>query len=145
MTLAQVTKLDASKYAKEQNELQVRIAELQSLLGDRKALISLLKKEMQQLIKQFGDERRTVIDVEGLSNEPVTVVESLHTREPLTIAVTRHNALKALPRCLQRTRVSDCHTSYSFRDTIGQGRAFASFIGTGYSRGDHHDFACDQL
>ena len=65
MTLAQVTRLDAGKYAKEKEELQVRISELELLLSDRNALMQLLKKEMQQLIKQFGDERRTVIDVEG--------------------------------------------------------------------------------
>ena len=97
MTLSQVTKMDASKYAKEKAELEARIAELTSLLNDRKALISLLKKEMQQLIKQFGDERRTVIDVEGMAHEPVTEVASLHEREPLTVVLTRHGALKALP------------------------------------------------
>ena len=97
MTLAQVTRLDASKYAKEKSELETRISELQNLLGDRKALISSLKKEMQRLIKQFGDERRTVIDAEGLAHEPVTEVALLHEREPLTIAMTRAGALKALP------------------------------------------------
>src|SRR5437899_10815607 len=65
MTLAQVTRLDASKYAKEKEELLVRIGELERLLGDRNELIALLKKEMQQLIKQFGDDRRTIIEVEG--------------------------------------------------------------------------------
>ncbi|TME00604.1 MAG: DNA topoisomerase [Chloroflexi bacterium] len=97
MTLAQVTRLDASKYAKEKEELQVRIAELQLLLSDRNAMLQLLKKEMQQLIKQFGDERRTVIDVEGQIHEPIKEVASLHEREPLTIAYTRAGALKALP------------------------------------------------
>jgi DNA gyrase subunit A len=97
MTLAQVTKMDASKYAKEKTELETRIAEIQTLLSDRKALITLLKKDMQQLIKQFGDERRTVIDGDGLAHEPVTAVASLHEREPLTIALTRHGAIKALP------------------------------------------------
>src|SRR5438045_2145621 len=71
MTLAQVTRLDASKYAKEKEELQARISELERLLSDRKALIALLKKEMQQLIKQFGDERRTTIDVEGQIHETI--------------------------------------------------------------------------
>ncbi|HEY3992363.1 MAG TPA: DNA gyrase subunit A [Ktedonobacteraceae bacterium] len=97
MTLAQVTKLDASKYANEKVELETRINELQALLNDRKALIALLKKEMQQLIKQFGDERRTVIEVDGLAHEPVTEVAYLHEREPLTVAMTRQGALKALP------------------------------------------------
>src|SRR5690348_10136004 len=97
MTLAQVTRLDAGKYANEKEELQVRISELERLLSDRKALIALLKKEMQQLIKQFGDERRTTIDVEGQVHIPITAVASLHEREPLVIAFTRSGTLKALP------------------------------------------------
>jgi len=97
MTLAQVTRLDAGKYAKEKEELQVRISELELLLSDRKALITLLKKEMQQLIKQFGDERRTVIDLEGKAQAPVEEVASLHKQEPLIIALTGSGALKSLP------------------------------------------------
>lgn len=96
MTLAQVTRLDASKYAKEKEELVTRIAELERLLGDRKELVALLKKEMQQLIKQFGDERRTIIEVEGQAHAAVTEVAHLHEREPLAIAFTRSGALKAL-------------------------------------------------
>src|SRR5712692_867583 len=97
MTLAQVTRLDAGKYAREKEELQVRISELELLLSDRKALITLLKKEMQQLIKQFGDERRTVIDLEGKAQAPVEEVASLHKQEPLIIALTGSGALKSLP------------------------------------------------
>jgi DNA gyrase subunit A len=97
MTLAQVTRLDAGKYAREKEELQARINELEALLSDRKALITLLKKEMQQLIKQFGDERRTIIDVEGQAHTPVEEVASLHEQEPLVIALTRASTLKSLP------------------------------------------------
>jgi DNA gyrase subunit A len=97
MTLAQVTRLDASKYAKEKEELQARISELEHLLANREALIALLKKEMQQLIKQFGDERRTVIETEGQANAPVTEVASLHEREPMALAFTRSGAIKSLP------------------------------------------------
>ncbi len=113
MTLAQVTKLDASKYAQEKAGLEERIAELTALLNDRKALIALLKKEMQQLIKQFGDERRTVIDVEGLAHEPVTEVASLHEREPLTVALTRQGALKALPAGTFALKGRDGDASYT--------------------------------
>lgn len=97
MTLAQVTRLDASKYAKEKEELQARITELELLLADRKALLALLKKEMQLLIKQYGDERRTTIDVEGQVHAPIKEVASLHEREPLAIAYTRAGTLKVLP------------------------------------------------
>lgn len=97
MTLAQVTRLDANKYAREKEELLARINELERLLGDRKELIAFLKKEMQQLIKQFGDERRTIIEVEGQADAAVTEVTSLHEREPLVAAFTRSGALKTLP------------------------------------------------
>ena len=107
MTLAQVTRLDASKYVKERDELQGRIGELERLLSDRKALIILLKKEMQQLIKQFGDERRTVIDAQGQVLAPIERVASLHEREPLLIAFTRSGALKALPADTFKARGKD--------------------------------------
>ena len=97
MTLAQVTRLDAGKYAREKEELQARIDELEALLSDRKALVTLLKKEMQQLIKQFGDGRRTIIEVEGQAHAPVEEVASLHEAEPLVIAYTRAGTLKSLP------------------------------------------------
>jgi len=112
MTLAQVTRLDAGKYAKEKAELQARISELEYLLAHRDALIALLKKEMQQLIKQFGDERRTVIEVEGQAHAPVTEVASLHEREPLVIAYTRAGALKALPADTYKPKGKDGDATY---------------------------------
>jgi DNA gyrase subunit A len=113
MTLAQVTRLDASKYTKEREELQVRIGELERLLSDRKALITLLKKEMQQLIKQFGDERRTVIDAEGQVLAPIERVASLHEREPLLITFTRNGALKALPADTFKAKGKDSNALYT--------------------------------
>ncbi|MBE3559020.1 MAG: DNA topoisomerase [Ktedonobacteraceae bacterium] len=97
MTLAQVTRLDAGKYAREKDELQARIAELERLLADRKLLIATLKKQMQQLIRQFGDERRTSIDADGHIHMPIEEVASLHEREQLTVALTRSGTIKALP------------------------------------------------
>ncbi len=113
MTLSQVTRLDAGKYAKEREELQSRIAELERLLSDRKALIALLKKEMQQLIKQFGDERRTVIDAQGQVLAPIERVASLHEREPLLIAFTRSGSLKALPAETFKARGKDAASLYT--------------------------------
>jgi len=113
MTLAQVTRLDASKYAREKEELLARIAELERLLGDRKELIALLKKEMQQLIKQFGDERRTIIEVEGQAHAAVTEVASLHELEPLVIAFTRNGALKTLPADTFTPRGKNGDTAYT--------------------------------
>jgi DNA gyrase subunit A len=97
MTLAQVTRLDADKYARESEDLLRLVAELEQRLSDRGGLIALLKQEMQQLLKRFGDERRTVIEREGQAHTPVTEVANLHQREPLLIASTRGGGIKALP------------------------------------------------
>ncbi|GER91470.1 DNA gyrase subunit A [Dictyobacter vulcani] len=113
MTLAQVTRMDASKYAREKEELVLRIQELEHLLGDRKVLIAALKKEMQQLIKQFGDERRTVIDAENNVLTPIEKVESLHQREPLLIGFTRNQTLKALPIETYKPRGKNGSTPYT--------------------------------
>ena len=113
MTLSQVTRLDAGKYAREREELQSRITELERLLSDRKALIALLKKEMQQLIKQFGDERRTVIDAQGQILAPIERVASLHEREPLLVAFTRNGSLKALSSETFKARGKDVASLYT--------------------------------
>jgi DNA gyrase subunit A len=112
MTLAQMTRLDAGKYAKEKEELQARIRELERLLSDRKELVSLLKKEMQQLIKQFGDERRTAIDAEGQLHAPIEEVASLHEREPLVVAFTRNATLKTLPPETFKPKGKNGNTDY---------------------------------
>jgi len=48
-------------------------------------------------MKHFGDERRTIIDADGLAHAPVAEVASLHEREPVIVAYTRAGALKSLP------------------------------------------------
>ena len=113
MTLAQVTRLDAGKYAKEKEELRTRISELERLLSDEKELTSLLKKEMQQLIKQFGDERRTTIDVDGQLHAPIEEVARLHEREPLVVAFTRNGTLKALSSETFKPKGKNGNTDYT--------------------------------
>nr|BBH92601.1 DNA gyrase subunit A [Thermogemmatispora argillosa] len=97
MTLSQVTRLDAARYQREREELLARVTELEHLLSDRRALIALLKREMQQLIRQFGDARRTLIDAQARSDEPVREVLPLYERTPLTLVLTRSGTVKALP------------------------------------------------
>jgi DNA gyrase subunit A len=112
MTLAQVTRLDVGKYAKEEVALQARIDELERLLSDHKLLIAMLKKEMQQLIKQFADARRTRVDVDGQVHRPITEVASLHERQPLTIAYTCAGTLKKLSADAYKPKGKDGRALY---------------------------------
>src|SRR5690606_34747356 len=65
MTLAQVTRLDAAKYAEEKKELTKRIKELQALLASEAKKVALLKEELTAIAQEHGDDRRTRIDREG--------------------------------------------------------------------------------
>jgi DNA gyrase subunit A len=97
MTLSQVTRLDAGKYNAEKEELTARITELEDLLSDPQRLVALLKKEMTDLVKRFGDERRTIIDAEGSANAEVAEIANIVTYKEVLVALTRDGAVKALP------------------------------------------------
>jgi len=62
MSLSQVTKPDAGKYQTEREELLNKIGGHAELLASRPRRIALLKSELKDTEKKFGDVRRTVID-----------------------------------------------------------------------------------
>jgi len=61
MPMRRITGLEKEKLIEEQAELQQRIDELETLLGDRHELMKSLKKELRSLKRKYGDERRTRI------------------------------------------------------------------------------------
>ena len=97
MTLSQVTRLDAGKYSQEKIELAARIAELEDLLANPPKLVALLKREMQEIIKRFGDDRRTIIDAEGTATTAIAEVASIVDRKQVLIALTREGTIRTLP------------------------------------------------
>ena len=62
MSLSQVTRPDAGRYQNEKNELATKIAHHEELLASRPKRIALLKNELKDTEKKFGDNRRTTID-----------------------------------------------------------------------------------
>src|SRR5438445_1461552 len=61
MTLAQVTRMDLASYRGEKKELQEKISYLEDLLAHEAKQVSLIKDEMQAVVNDFGDDRRTTI------------------------------------------------------------------------------------
>ncbi len=81
--LRQLARLEAIKIEQEIDKLQGEQAELQTLLGDDKALTRRVIKEIEADAKQFGDARRTLIQAESratldlrVPDEPVSVIVS---------------------------------------------------------------------
>jgi DNA gyrase subunit A len=96
MTLAQVTRLDAGKYADEKKTLTVRIAALEALLASEKKKIALLKKELREIIEAHGDERRTAIDDADNAGETLQLA-NLVEEQDILILQSEIDRIKAVP------------------------------------------------
>ncbi|HUY99704.1 MAG TPA: DNA gyrase subunit A [Thermomicrobiaceae bacterium] len=106
MTLSQVTKLDASKYAEEKKELARRIKELTALLASEAKKVALLKEELATIVADHGDARRTRID-DGTGGAEIQAVESLVEERPVLLVVAESGKVKAVPEnAFRRSRLS---------------------------------------
>ncbi len=97
MTLSQVTRLDAGKYSREKEELTARIGELESLLADPARLVALFKKELNELVKRFGDDRRTVVDPQSATESQVLEIANIVEHKNVLVALARDGGIKTLP------------------------------------------------
>lgn len=127
MSLSQVTRPDSGKYQSEKAELEGQIAHHEMLLANRDRRIALLKQELQETAKKFGDGRRTILDHSemagvstgpsasnasvggaGLSGNEATASGSVPSattalkqavvlREPLALALYTDGTIKATP------------------------------------------------
>jgi len=98
MSLSQVTRPDAGKYQAERTELVGKIGKHEELLESRPKRIALLKLELRETEKKFGDARRTVLDAAELSASTEAVeVAQLSAREAVTLALYADGTIKATP------------------------------------------------
>ncbi len=61
MRLSQLTKLETGKLTDEKKKLEEAIAYLKKILGSEQEILGVIKKEVQELKREYGDERRTKI------------------------------------------------------------------------------------
>src|SRR5439155_12154975 len=79
----------------EYKDLQERIGELRSILGDPARIDGVIKEELLELREIYGkkDERRTEI----VAAEDEFELEELIAEEDMVIAITRANYIKRIP------------------------------------------------
>ena len=65
LQLHRLTKLSIDEISNELKDVRDRITEFQSILGSEKKLRNVIVKELEEVKKQYGDERRTVIEDEA--------------------------------------------------------------------------------
>jgi DNA gyrase subunit A len=94
MTLKRLTGLECQKIEEEYLELIKLIAKLKSILASKAKVLQLIKDELFELKKKFGDERRTEI---LMSETEDFSIEDLIAEEDMVITISHQGYIKRLP------------------------------------------------
>lgn len=94
MQLRTLAGLERQKIEDELDQLRKIISELESILADEQRILDIVKEEMLQLKKQYGDERRTKVvpsELDKMSDE------DLVPDEQVVVTLTNANYIKRSP------------------------------------------------
>ncbi|MBX3464358.1 MAG: DNA gyrase subunit A [Planctomycetes bacterium] len=91
MRLARLTGLEIEKLEEEHREVREKIAYYKTILSDRSVLLGLMKKDLQEMVEQYGDARRTEISDEEVGS---FVAEDLIPEEMMVVTVTHEGYIK---------------------------------------------------
>ena len=92
MRLRKLTGLERDKLEQDYKDVQETIAYLEDLLSSREKIMGVVKDELQDEKKNFGDERRTQMSA---TKEDFTLTD-LIPDEPMTITLTKQNYIKRM-------------------------------------------------
>jgi DNA gyrase subunit A len=90
LQLHRLTRLSIDEIVKELTEVRGRIAEYEAILGSEKKLRSVIVKELEEVKKKYGDERRTQIQDEAAEIN----LEDLIADEQVAVTVSHSGYLK---------------------------------------------------
>ena len=93
MRLQRLTFLEQDKLKNEHDELIVLIKELKDILSNEKRIYELIKRDLNYLKKEYGDERRTEI-IEGYEE---IETEDLIKKEKVVVTLSHKGYVKRLP------------------------------------------------
>ena len=93
LQLHRLTRLSIDEILKELAEVRDRIAEYEAILGSEKKLRNVIIKELEEVRKKYGDERRTVIQDEAAEIS----LEDLIADEQVAVTVSHSGYLKRTP------------------------------------------------
>jgi DNA gyrase subunit A len=93
LQLHRLTRLSIDEIIKELAEVRGRIAEYEAILGSEKKLRGVIIKELEEVKKKYGDERRTIIQDEAAEIN----LEDLIADEQVAVTVSHSGYLKRTP------------------------------------------------
>ena len=94
MRLKRLTGLERGKIESELGQLLEEIAELKSILASNEKVMNIIKEEMLEIKRKYGDERRTSIDMTAVD---YIEDESLIPVEDIVVALTHKGYIRRMP------------------------------------------------
>ncbi|MBR3660391.1 MAG: DNA gyrase subunit A [Bacilli bacterium] len=101
MRLRRLTGLERSKVEAELEELVIKIADFKDILAKPERVDAIIKEEMLEIKKKYGDDRRTHIDMTAISS---IEDEALIPVESILVTLTNKGYIKRVPVSEYRTQ-----------------------------------------
>jgi DNA gyrase subunit A len=101
MRLGQLVNLEQQKLADEHAELLTEIAGYVEILADPERIYAIIRDDMEEAKRRFGDPRRTEISGEELGNIDL---EDLITEETMVVSITHRGYIKRIPASTYRAQ-----------------------------------------
>ncbi len=92
MQLRRLTGLEQEKINAEYQELKQKIAEYEAILADRQKILAIIKKELQEDLDKFGDDRRTQI----IPFHDELSIKDLTPDIPMAVFITKQGYIKRI-------------------------------------------------
>ncbi len=103
MKLSRLTNLESGKIQSEASDLEITITKLKAILVDRVAVFRIIKDELEELRSEYGDPRRTTIDVADVVKESANG-ELLIQPEDVVVTMTADGFIKRQPVTVYRSQ-----------------------------------------
>ncbi|MEM7559181.1 MAG: DNA gyrase C-terminal beta-propeller domain-containing protein, partial [Planctomycetota bacterium] len=101
MRLGQLVNLEQEKLTNEHADLLEEIEGYLEILSDEANIYAIIKDEMEEISKRFGDDRRTQISNEEIGNYNM---EDLITEETMVVTISHRGYIKRIPSTTYRAQ-----------------------------------------
>ncbi|MBC8869168.1 MAG: DNA gyrase subunit A [Planctomycetes bacterium] len=101
MTLGQLVNLEQERLGDEHRKLLEEIIELLRILSDEQNILSIIKDNLKEIRKKYGDERRTEITGEEIGNIDL---EDLIAEETMVVSISHRGYIKRTPATAYRAQ-----------------------------------------
>lgn len=96
MRLSSLTKLDSIELNKEKNELEAKIDMINNILANESLQLGLIKDRLEDLVKKYGDDRKTEITNIEIKKEEKAKKEIIP--EDVVVVLTQGGDIKRIPK-----------------------------------------------